>query len=62
MIQVFKQNQKEYESATEYMGQLHRLGRMCNFGVYLETALWDQFVCDLSDVKCQTELLCDTIP
>ena len=41
---VFKQNQKEGESATKYMWQLHRLGRTDNFGMYLETAPWDQFV------------------
>ena len=56
---VFKQNQKESESATKYMWQLHRLGRTDNFGMYLETALWDQFVCGLSDVKYQRDLLCD---
>ena len=33
---------------------------MCNFSTYLETALCDQFVCGLSDVKCQRVLLCDT--
>ena len=27
--------------------------------MYLETALRDQFVCGLSDAKCQRELLCD---
>ena len=60
MIQVFKQSQKEDEFATEYMGQLRGLGRTCHFGMYLEMALRDQFVCSLSDAKCQRELLCDT--
>ena len=58
-FKFFKRKQKEDESATEYMGQLRRLGRTCNFGAYLETALRDQFVCGLSDVKCQRDLLCD---
>ena len=58
-FKFFKRSQKEDESATEYMGQLRRLGQTCNFGAYLEMALRDQFVCDLNDGKCQRELLCD---
>ena len=40
------------------MSELRRLAKTCNFGAYLETALQDQFVCGLWDVKCQRELLC----
>ena len=58
-FKFFKRSQKEDESATDYMGQLSKLGQTCNFGPYLETALRDQFVCSLSDTKCQRELLCD---
>ena len=58
-FKFFKRRQMEDESATENMGQLQRLGQTCNFGAYLETVLRDQFVCSLSDVKCQRDLLCD---
>ena len=30
---------------------------MCNFKQYLDTAIHDQFVCDLNDCKCKQELL-----
>ena len=40
------------------MSELRRLAKTCDFGAYLETALWDQFVCGLWDVKCQRGLLC----
>ena len=40
------------------MAELRRLAKTCNFGDYLDTAIRDQFVCGLSDLKCQKELLC----
>ena len=40
------------------MAELRRLPKTCNFGDYLNTAIRDQFVCGLSDTKCQKELLC----
>ena len=58
-FKFFKRKQMEDESAMEYTGQLRRLGQTCNFGAYLETVLQDQFVCGLSDVNCQRDLLCD---
>ena len=59
-FKFFKRNQKEQESATDYMSELHRLAKTCNFGAYLDTALQDQFVRGLWDVKCQRDLLCVT--
>ena len=59
-FKFFKRQQNEQESATEYMSELRRLAKTCNFGNYLETALRDQFVCGLGEVKCQRELLCVT--
>ena len=59
-FKFFKWNQKEQESAMDYMSELCRLAKTCNFGAYLETALWDQFACRLWDVKYQCELLCVT--
>ena len=40
------------------MAELRRLAKTCNFGDYLDTAIRDQFVCGLGDLKCQKELLC----
>jgi len=34
------------------------LNKTCRFGDYLETALQDQLVCGLNDVKTQKESLC----
>ena len=42
----------------DYMSELCGLAKTCKFAAYLETALRDQFVCGLGDVKCQQELLC----
>ena len=52
-FKFFKRQQNEQESATEYMSELRGLAKTCNFAAYLETALRDQFVCGLGDVKCQ---------
>ena len=38
-FKIFKRNQTEQESATEYMGELRSLAKTCNFGAYLETVL-----------------------
>ena len=58
-FKFFKRQQNEQESAMEYMSELRGLAKTCNFAAYLETALRDQFVCGLGDVKCQRELLCE---
>ena len=42
LFKFLKQNQKD-ESATKYIGQLRGPGQMCNLGMYLQIALWDQF-------------------
>ena len=42
----------------DYVAELRRLGKTCNFGDYLDTALRDQLVCGLKDQKTQKELLC----
>ena len=54
-----KRNQSNIESATEFVAELRRLAKTCNFGGYLETAIRDQFGCGLRDLKCQKELLCE---
>ena len=59
-FKFFKRNQREAESASEFMAELRSLAKTCNFGEYLESAIRDQFVCGLCDTKCQQELLCQT--
>lgn len=54
----FKRLQREGESVVEYMSQLRSLAKTCKFGLYLDTALRDQFVCGLKDQRIQQELLC----
>ena len=59
-FKFFKCSQKKGEKAAEFIAELRRLAKTCNFGDYLNTAIRDQFVCGLRDVKCQKELLCVT--
>ena len=56
-FKFFKRMQKPSETVVEFMSQLRALAKSCNFGNYLLTALRDQFVCGLKDLKCQQELL-----
>ena len=57
-FKLFKWHQLGGESTTEFMAELWRLAKTCNFGNYLESAIRDQFVCGLRDTKTQQELLC----
>ena len=57
-FKFFKRSQKKGEAAVDFIADLRRLAKTCNFGNYLETAIRDQFACGLHDSKCQTELLC----
>ena len=59
-FKIFKCSQKKGESIAEFMAELRRLVKTCNFGDYLDTAIRDQFRCGLGDLKCQKELLCTT--
>ena len=56
-FKFFKRNQGVTERIADFMAELRRLAKTCNFGKYLETALRDQSVCGLWDEKCQRELL-----
>ena len=59
-FKFFKRHQNSGESIADFEAGLRKLGSTCNFGAYLETALRDQFVCGLSDSKCQQDLLCSS--
>ena len=54
----FQRKQSKDESVAEYVASLRKLAVHCNFESYLDTALRDQLVCGLHDIKCQKELLC----
>ena len=43
----FKRQQGGAEGVAEYVAELRRLAKTCNFGTYLNTALRDQLVCGL---------------
>ena len=53
----FKRQQKSEEAVIDYMSELHKLAKSCNFDNYLNTALHVQFVCGLRDTRIQQELL-----
>ena len=57
-FKFFKRVQHDDEEVADYVAELRRLGKTCNFGDYLDTALRDQLVCGLKDQKTQKELLC----
>ena len=59
-FKFFKRSQNKGEAAVDFIADLRRLAKTCNFGNYLETEIRDQFVsnCGLRDSKCQKELLC----
>ena len=50
--------QQENESLADFLADLRKLAKTCNFGNYLDTTLRDQLVCGLHDQKTQKELLC----
>ena len=59
-FKFFKRHRGSGECIADFEAGLRKLGSTCNFGSYLETALRDQFVCGLSDSKCQQDLLCSS--
>ena len=47
--------QLDIEGVAKYIAELRKLGKTCNFGKYLDTALLNQLVCGLKDHKTQRE-------
>ena len=56
-FKFFKRVQEENKWVADFVANLRRLAKTCNFGQYLDTALCDQLVCGLRDRKCQQDLL-----
>ena len=58
--QEFKHDQQEKETLADYLAELRKIAKTCNFGGYLdlEAVLHDQLMCGLCDQKTQKELLC----
>ena len=52
-FKFFKRQQSDEEGVTDYMAELRKLAKTCNFGHYLDTALRDQLVCGLKDPRIQ---------
>ena len=57
-FKFFKRAQQDTEGVAQYIAELRKLAKTCNFGEYLDTALCDQLVCGLKDHTTQKELLC----
>ena len=57
-FKFFKRMQQNNEGVAEYLAELRKLGKTCNFGNYLEKALRDQLVCGLKDHATRKDLLC----
>ena len=56
-FKFFKRQQDEVKGVADYMAELRKLAKTCNYGPYLNTALRDQLVCRLRDQRIQRELL-----
>ena len=56
-FKFFKRVQQDTEGVSDYIAELRKLGKTCNFGEYLGTTLRNQLVYSLKDHKTQ-ELLC----
>ena len=52
-----RQNQLSGESVAQHVAELRWLAIHCNFGVGLDEALWDRFVCGINDERTQKRLL-----
>ena len=59
-FQFHRRNQAVGESVAEYIAELRRLTRHCEFGAYLDDALRDRFVCGLQSETIQKKLLMET--
>ena len=56
-FQFHKRNQSPGETINDFMIELRKLARSCDFGDFLDQALRDRFVCGLSNANTQRRLL-----
>ena len=54
-FKFFKRAQQDKEEIDEYFTKLRKLGKTCNFGDHLDTALCSYIVCSLKDYKPHAE-------
>ena len=59
-FRFYKRVQKEGENVAFYLAELRRLSKKCDFWDYLNTALRDQFVCELYFEAAQPKVLADS--
>ena len=59
-FQFHRHNQAVGESVAEYVAELRRLTKHCEFGAYLDDALRDCFMCGLRSETNQKKLLMET--
>ncbi|KAL5517983.1 hypothetical protein EMCRGX_G003642 [Ephydatia muelleri] len=52
-----QRNQSESESVVQYLAELHKLAKTCEFKAFLDEALRDRFVCGLRAQSIQKRLL-----
>lgn len=57
ILQFHRPEQAEEESINEYMAELWRLFTHCNFGAFVDEALWDHFICGLQNEGIQKKML-----
>ncbi len=56
----YQRLQREGETVANYMTELRRLSKHCDFGDYLDTALMDQLVCGLYHEAVQRKILAES--
>ena len=56
----YKRDQKEGESVNEYVAQLRKLSKYCEFNAFLNDALRDKIFCGVRNVHMQKRLLSES--
>ena len=59
-FRFYQRLQREGETIANYMAELRRLSKHCDFGDYLDTALRDQLVCGIYHETVQRKILAES--